>query len=99
MSEPRDMDAPVTRREMHEALETWAAVIIDKLTTAMKAMETRLMGELARATKGSEEELTTRIRVVDEQYTDLPGRVTRLEAKVFAPVKRARARARARKRS
>jgi hypothetical protein len=98
MSEPLDMDAPVTRREMHEALETWAAVIIDKLTTSlttsltakMTAMEERLMTALGRATRASEEELTTRVRVVDDQYRDLPARVTRLEAKVFASPKRKR---------
>jgi hypothetical protein len=72
-----------------------------RLTAAMIAMESRLMGELGRATRASEEELTTRIRVVDEQYTDLPRRVTRLEAKVFAPAKRriSKVRARSRKRS
>jgi hypothetical protein len=105
MAEPRDMDAPVTRREMHEALETWGGAIIERLTSsltrlivaseqrmtaAMVAMEGRLMNELGRATRASEAELTTRIKVVDEQYTDLPGRVTRLEAKVFAPPKRKR---------
>ena len=134
MSEPRDMDAPVTRREMHEALETWAAVVIDnvigkmtdkmtsmlaaseqrltsmivsveqrltavmgamsmlevRLTSAMHDVEARLTSQLAGGTKASEEELTTRVRVVDEQYKDLPARVTTLEAKVFAPPKRKR---------
>jgi hypothetical protein len=94
MAEPRDMDAPVTRREMHEALETWAAVIIDTLTrsftAAMAAMEARLAGEVGRATRSSEDELTTRVRVVDDQYKDLPARVTKLEATVFAPPKRKR---------
>jgi hypothetical protein len=119
------MDAPVTRREMHQALELWAGAIIEKvtasvtekvtasvtenvvakmtekmaamvaaserrLTAAMVAMEERLMAELGRATRASAEELTSRITVVDEQYRDLPARVSRLEAKVFAPAKRKR---------
>jgi hypothetical protein len=132
MSETVDMDAPVTRREMHQALELWAGAIIEKVTAsvtenvtasvtekvtekltamvaaserrltamvaaserrlsaAMVAMEERLMTELGRATRASAEELASRITVVDEQYRDLPTRVSRLEAKVFAPAKRKR---------
>jgi hypothetical protein len=134
------MDAPVTRREIIDALDNWAGAIIERVTTTltttltttfttamaamearlglritamgeamiamegglrgeMRAMEGRLMHELGRATRGSEEELTTRIKVVDEQYKDLPPRVQRLEAKVFAPPKRRAATVRRRKRS
>lgn len=91
MSDRPDMDAPVTRREMHDALDRWATVIIEmvvaserRLTAAMRSMEDRLVVELGRATRASEEELTSRLAVVDEQYKDLPTRVTKLEAKVFA---------------
>lgn len=108
MSESHDMDAPVTRRELHEALETWAGAIISRLETTLErfalkqdlaAMEQRLMMELRRHTKASEIELAGRLVAVDQQYTDLPARVTRLEAKVFAPRKRGVATARRRKRS
>jgi hypothetical protein len=71
-------------------MATMIEVSEQRLTAAMRAMEQRLMGELGRATKSSEEELTTRVRVVDDQYKDLPARVTKLEAKVFAPPKRKR---------
>jgi hypothetical protein len=114
MSEPIDMDAPVTRREMHHALETWTAVIIDNLIQRMTAMieasesrliqamerfatkfelqalEVRLIAEVARHTSASTEELTSRLRVVDDQYRALPPRVDKLEAKVFAAPKRKR---------
>lgn len=107
MSDTPDMDAPVTRREMYEALETWAGAIIEKMTTAitelrtelrnalridlrneLRATERRLSAELRQHTKSSEDELATRLVAVDQQYTDLPARVTRLEAKVFAPSRR-----------
>ena len=32
--------------------------------------------------------MTAQISVIDEKYVDLPGRVHRLEAKVFAPRRR-----------
>jgi hypothetical protein len=118
------MDAPVTRRELNQTLDTWAATIINttidtitsRFTAAMSAMETRLTtamdtlearmtamihaaearlsDELRRGTKASEEELTTRIRVIDDKYKDLPDRVARVEAKVFPPKTTARPRKR-----
>ena len=48
----------------------------------------RLMAELARHTKAIQEALSVQISVVDEKYTDLPGRVTRLETTVFGPKRR-----------
>jgi hypothetical protein len=109
----RDMDAPVTRRELHDALDKWGgamtAKFIERMNAAInaaiegsekrvlgavavmiEASEARLMRELRSQTKGSEVELATRLVAVDEQYKDLPARVTRLEAKVFAPPKRKR---------
>jgi hypothetical protein len=132
MSEPRDMDAPVTRRELYEALEIWAGAIVDRLEQRfatkddlqrfatkddlqrfatkddlqrfatkddlqrfatkddLAATEARLSAELRQHTRSSETELATRLVAVDEQYKDLPVRVTRLEAKVFAPPRRRR---------
>ena len=97
----RDMDAPVTRRELHEALDNWNGAMIRQLTAALSAMEARLttkaeqmeqrlLAELARHTSAANEEMRGNVAVVDEQYKDLPARVTRLEAKVFAPPKRKR---------
>jgi hypothetical protein len=99
MSEPPDMDAPVTRREMHEALEVWARAVIDRMTarttsivevavaamrSAVQASEHRLTDELRRHTKASEDELTSRLTVIDDKYKDLPARVSKLEAKTAA---------------
>jgi hypothetical protein len=79
------MTNPVTRGELIEALDTWGGA----LRAEMRGMEQRIIDELRRHTTASAEELRTQVSVVDEQYRDLPGRVTRLEAKVFGPRKRA----------
>ena len=122
MSEFPDMDAPVTRREMYEALETWGGAFERRLLDAMKAMfdaierrftafeqrftafdlrfdafEKRMHGEIKQLTKGSEQELAARLVAVDEQYRDLPPRVSKLEAKVFAPKRRRSVKARRRR--
>ena len=112
MTEPRDMDAPVTRRELHDALGHWSGAIIEKVAAQIRAAiadseqrvmsvvrdlvqvsEARLTDEIRHRTKGSEEELASRLVAVDEQYKDLPTRVTRLETKVFPPKKPRRRRA------
>ncbi|HEY5923995.1 MAG TPA: hypothetical protein VIV11_20085 [Kofleriaceae bacterium] len=54
------------------------------------AMEARLTDELRRGTKASEEGLTTRLRVIDDKYKDLPARMDRVEAKLLAAPKRKR---------
>jgi uncharacterized protein involved in exopolysaccharide biosynthesis len=54
----------------------------------LRETEKRLSNELRQHTKSSEIELAGRLVAVDQQYKDLPARVTRLEAKVFAPPKR-----------
>ena len=108
MSESRDMDAPVTRRELHEALDLWSGAInartaaeiaesekrvLGAVQIMFEASEQRLLRELRSQTQGSEDELASRLVAVDQQYKDLPARVTRLEAKVFAPPTRKRRRA------
>jgi hypothetical protein len=50
--------------------------------------EQRLLTELARHTRANYEEMSTQISIIDEKYTDLPPRVSRLETKVFAPKRR-----------
>jgi exonuclease VII large subunit len=52
------------------------------------ALLERLMTELARHTRASQEAMSTEISVIDEKYADLPARVTRLEATVLAPDRR-----------
>ena len=101
MSEPRDMDAPVTRRELHDVvgemaglIKGWLETLETRLRTdiqnTMREQEGRLMREVQRCTKASELELISRLTVADDQYRDLVGRVVKLETKVFAPPKRKR---------
>lgn len=54
----------------------------------MRENQQTLLDELRRHPAASAEDLRTHVSVVDEQYRDLPARVTRLEATVFAPKKR-----------
>lgn len=111
MTESRDMDAPVTRRELHETLDLWGnafeqrierrfenfmagvKALFEAFEVRLVEMEARLMRELRSQTKASEDELASRPVAVDEQYKDLPARVTRLETKVFPPRKPRRRRA------
>jgi hypothetical protein len=96
MSETLDMDAPVTRRELHEALEIWGGAleqrIEQRIVIAVKALletqEARLLEELRAQARGSVDRLSDRIGAIDDKYQDLPPRVARLEAKVFAPTRR-----------
>jgi hypothetical protein len=48
----------------------------------------RLLTELARHTKASQEELSTQVSTFDDKYADLPARVSHLEAAMFAPKRR-----------
>lgn len=90
MTEPRNMDEPVTRRELHEALEVWANRIVD-LTA----------GEIARHVTASEERIRAELRACFEphngvpervaQLEDLVPRVEKLEERVFAAKRRRRA--------
>ena len=49
------------------------------LARQLRASEERLRGDLARDIVASEERIRTEIRGVDDQYRDLPERLTRLE--------------------
>lgn len=112
MSNVRNMDEPVTRRELHEALDIWAGAIMSQmsaqlsaqlaaqtahLTAEIAASEQRYRDELARHVRASEENMRTWIAGLDDKYRDLPPRVSKLEAKVFAP-RRKQASAKARRR-
>ena len=59
-------------------LEIWGGALLERLLT-----------ELARHTKASQEEMLMRISAIDDKYADLPARMNRLEAAVF-PTKRRR---------
>ena len=67
MSEP-DMDAPVTRRELHEALGTWGGALKAELKTELKA---EIIGEVKVLIEASEgrviAELRAQVRAIEEQ--------------------------------
>ncbi len=93
MSEIPDMDAPVTRRELHKALDIWGGAlraditrdVVTQVKALLKILEDRLMTELRSQTRGSADEVDTKLAAIDDNYKDLPRRVTRLEKMVFGP--------------
>lgn len=103
-----EMDKPVTKREMHEALGIWggalnartdaleakldatAARLDSKIDSKIDAMGARLSAELAQHTNRILDAVYEITGAVDEKYSDLPPRVTRLEAKVFPPKRQRR---------
>jgi hypothetical protein len=68
-------------QKLRTGLEAWGNVLLARID----ASEQRLLTELARHTKAIHESMATQISIIDEKYADLPGRVSRLETKVFAP--------------
>ena len=103
MTNERDMEAPVTRREMYEALEIWGGALraeIAELRTELRTMYdgiVRVMREeLRRHSNANKEDLERGVAAVDDKYNDLPPRVRKLEAKVFAK-RAAKAKARPRR--
>jgi len=58
------------------------------LRAQIEASEQRLLTELARHVRAIQESLSTQVSVIDEKYTDLPARVTHLEATVFRSKRR-----------
>jgi chaperonin cofactor prefoldin len=52
------------------------------------ALFERLLTELARHTRASQEAMSTQISTFDNKYADLPARVSHLETAVFAPKQR-----------
>jgi hypothetical protein len=68
-------------QKLRTGLEAWGNVLLARID----ASEQRLLTELARHTKAIHESMAAQISIIDEKYADLPGRVSRLEAKVFAP--------------
>ena len=71
-------------RKFEARLELWGGALLARIT----ASEQRLLAELARHTQAVHEAMAAQISVIDEKYNDLPPRVSRLEAKVFARKRR-----------
>jgi len=64
-----------------QKLDLWGGALLARITDS----ERRLLDELARHAGAIQETLTKHILAIDDKYRDLPDRVRRLEAKVFAP--------------
>ena len=91
-----DMDKPVTKRELYEALELWGGalearigVTIDncrsELRAEIQALGKWLSAEFAQHANRMLDTVKEITGAVDEKYNDLPGRVAVLEAKVLPP--------------
>jgi chaperonin cofactor prefoldin len=63
--------------QMATNLDLWGGALFERLLT-----------ELARHIKASQEALSTQISTFDNKYADLPARVSHLETAVFAPKQR-----------
>ena len=85
-------DQPATRGVLREQLALVVDLLVDRmdrlrveLRTELTASEQRLAAQLKSWFLAAEERSAANMAVIDEKYKDLPPRVTRLEAKVFAP--------------
>ena len=79
----------VTKQDLAEAFDAFEAKLDAKLEAKLDAklaafeerLERRLSAQLASHIKAVQEWLATSIKIVDEKYADLPGRVAALEAR------------------
>lgn len=99
MTNDTDMNAPATRTDVNAALDNFAArlpaiieaVVEPIVSRLVTASENRLYEAIGAAARESEREFNDRLRIVESEYRDLPKRVSKLEAKVFPPKRRATA--------
>ena len=104
------MSQPITRGELHDALESWAVALLARLDERFAKIDERFATiEQELATKPSHEDLARHARtimeanaahiaILDEKYADLPGRMDRVERAVYKRTKRAPGRSPARRR-
>lgn len=101
MADASNMSAPVTtgelqdelrllRSELRQAvaplatkaeLELWGGALLARIDRTHQQLQI----DLARHANALHESMATMIRAIDDKYTDLPGRVGRLESVVFTP--------------
>jgi hypothetical protein len=77
MATKADLAEMASKMATKADLEIWGGALLE-----------RLLIELARHTKASQEALSTQVSTFDDKYADLPARVSRLEAAMFAPKQR-----------
>ena len=94
-----EMSSPVTRAELREELasleqrfdkklDLWGGALLHRMNAEISTLRAEMstMGSaLRREIQGAFEDFHQAIRNLNEPYQDLPGRVTKLEAKVFPP--------------
>lgn len=68
-------------QKLNTAFEIWGGALLARIAES----EQRLLAELARHTRAVYESMAGQISAIDEKYAELPPRVSRLEAEVFAP--------------
>jgi hypothetical protein len=66
-----------------EAMDQRLSARMDTMTESMHAMEQRLLDELGRHSRAAQEAAQRQIAALDDKYGDLPGRMKRVETKVF----------------
>jgi hypothetical protein len=101
MTEPPNMDEPVTRRELHEALGIWGGNLMARMdrqaevvTAQVTAQVTAAMSvELARQIQASDERMRDYMRALLEPHDGVPERVTKLEEELVPRVEKLEARA------
>ena len=69
----------LTKMATKVELALWGGALMDRIEQSEK----RLMMELARHTQANHEASIRLLAAIDDKYTDLPGRVSRLEGAVF----------------
>jgi hypothetical protein len=85
MSESRDMDAPVTRRELHETLELWGGALEARLEGRIVALEERFFGLEGRVValfESFEARFMTQLRAqVQGALEDVRGQISAIDDK------------------
>lgn len=79
-----------TKQYLAEALEAWANTIITLLRGEMRELQKESSRDIANAVKVAIEENRRNLPFLDDKYKDLPPRMAKAEAKVFAPKRRRR---------
>jgi hypothetical protein len=69
-------------------LESWGGALRAHIDRTEQRLSAALSAELARHAGALQESMSALFAASDEQYADLPARVSRLEATVFAPKQR-----------
>jgi ribosomal protein S17E len=74
-----DLRNELAKYATKQDLDSWGGALLERITV-----------EIGRAVRAAMESARISVNAVDDQYRDLPARVARLEAKVFAPKRRRR---------